>query len=413
MQTSIDTPTIHQFDLISEDFKASPASTYQEMHAAGPVVLSKLPLVGKTWMCTTYESCNALLRDHETFARDPTRAGKKFVAGFLAFMPRNVKTLSKNLMSVDGEEHRRLRSLVDQAFQRRTVEQMRPRLVEHADRFLEEMQTAADSNGKVDLIAHFARPFPLEVISELLGLPDDDRPNFSRLGNRLSKVRSLWTLLPAAFGLMGIRKFLKKQIAQCRDSPRPGLISAMIQSNVDGDRFTDDEILAMSFLLLLAGHETTVHLIATTIATLLDHESQKERLVSDWSLARSAVEESLRFISPIQISKPRMVACDTEFFGQYLKRGEYIIAMLGAANHDPDHFSDPETFDITRDPNPHLSFGSGIHTCLGLKLARAETEIALQQLFTRYPNLSLKGPHKWTRRLGMRTFDSLEVNLEK
>ena len=414
--TSRSKPTIHKFDILSVEFQRSPWATYDEMRNAGPVVRSRFPIVGPVWMFTDHDACSEMLKNQELFARDPKRAGKKFVAGFLRFMPRGVKALTNNLMSYDGEDHFRLRSLVEQAFRRQSVEEMRPRLRALAEQFIDLFEQSADRQHVVDLHASFSRPYPLEVISELLGLPDEDRPNFSRLGKRLSSVRSLWSMLGASTSLWGIRNYLKHQIEKSRKSPRPGLLSAMIQAEQDGDKMTADELLSMTFLLLLAGHETTSQLLTTTIATLLQFPEQKDKLVANWQLARGAVEESLRYVSPIQISKPRMVTKDVVVHGQQLRRGDYTIAMIGPANHDPAKFCHPEQFDITRDPNPHLSFGAGIHTCLGLKLARAETEVALESIFTRFPDLQLPDPETpppWSRRLGMRTFDALPVCLSR
>ena len=408
-------PSIQLFDLLSDEARYFPERLYKKMHAAGPIVRSKLPLIGKVWMFTTYDACVKLLRDHDRFARDSRRAGRKFVADFLRFMPRGVRSLSKNMISVDGDEHTRLRSLVEQAFRKQTIEVMRPRLIEICDRFLDELPAHADADGVVNLETHFARVYPLEVISELLGLPEGDRPDFARLGQRLSSVRSLMSLLSAFPSLWNLKTYLQTQIAKCRAKPRPGLLGAMIQAEAAGDRLTTEELLSMSFLLLLAGHETTSQLIVTTIGTLLVAPDQLQILKNDWSLATSAVEEILRYVSPIQISKPRMCTADFEYHGQQMKRGEYAIAMIGAANHDPAQFTEPDRFDLTRDPNPHLSFGSGIHTCLGLKLARAEAEIALERLVTRYPNISIQSPTgqlNWSGRIGMRTLDSLPVQIE-
>lgn len=402
---------VQKFDILSEESRKSPQRLYEKLHAAGPVVYSALPLIGQAWLFTNYDACSEMLRDQDLYARDPAKAGRKFVADFLRFMPRGIKSLSKNMMSVDGEEHSRLRSLVEQAFRKQTVEEMRPRLVEHCGRILDDLSRKTDRNGVVDIVPHFARIFPLEVISELLGLPESDRPNFAKLGLRLANVRSLPGLLRASTGLWSLRNFLKKAIDKCRKSPRPGLLSAMIAAEQAGDKLSSDELLAMSFLLLLAGHETTSHLISTTVGTLLQSPDQFETLRNDWSLATGAVEEILRFVSPIQISKPRMITRDCERYDQELRRGQYAIAMIGAANHDPAKFDQPHVFNILRHPNPHLSFGAGIHTCLGLKLARAETEIALQQLITRYPDLNLYGQLDWSGRVGMRTLDSLEVRL--
>ena len=166
-------------------------------------------------------------------------------------------------------------------------------------------------------------------------------------------------------------------------------MTALVQAEQDGDRLSKDELLAMAFLLLIAGFETTVHLLGGGTLALLKTPGQKERLLNDWSLLPPAVEELLRFVSPVQMSEPRYVIRDLEFHGQSLRRGDYIVAWLGAANADPARFPDPEKLDFARSPNPHVSFGSGMHFCLGAQLARVEAQVGFERLFTRYPRLAL------------------------
>lgn len=177
---------------------------------------------------------------------------------------------------------------------------------------------------------------------------------------------------------------------------------------------SEDELLAMTFLLLVAGHETTTHLISDGVIALLDHPDQKSTLTNDWSLADSAIDEVLRYTSPVQMTKPRYVVDDDVIHGKSFKRGDMLIGLIGSANHDPDRFEEPERFDIARTPNRHLSFGSGIHVCLGLKLAKMETAIAYERLWTRYPNLELAVPReqiRWRSRIGLRCLESLPVKL--
>ncbi|MEW4486796.1 cytochrome P450 [Thalassoglobus sp. JC818] len=403
-----------RLDLISPQFKNAPHETYRRMREQGDVIRARIPILGKVWVCTTHQACSEMLKDQELFVREPGRAGKRSVVWFLNFLPRRVQELSDNMMSYDGEDHRRLRGLVDKAFQRQSVSKLQPRLTEIASGFVQDLPQHADSSGVVDLIPHLTRPFPLEVISELLGLPEEDRPQFANWGTRLATIRSLPTMLAAGRGIWKLRNYLVEQIDECRANPRPGLLSDLVHVEQDGHRLSSRELIAMAFLLLVAGHETTVHLITGAIFALLNEPEQKAQLLSDWDLATSAVDETLRYVSPIEMSKGRFATRDVEWHGQQLKRGQMIMAMIGSANHDPARFPDPETFDITRSPNLHLSFGSGIHTCLGMQLARAEAATALQRLFTAYPNLQLADPSEpapWTKRLGIRTLSSLKVRL--
>ncbi|QDU92585.1 cytochrome P450 family protein [Lignipirellula cremea] len=406
---------LQNFDLTSIAFKRDPYPTFARMRAAGPVVRVKLPLIGEAWAATTYEAAVDVLRDQKQFALEPRHAGRKNFAGMKWWMPRSLRVLTKNMLTTDEPDHRRLRSLVEQAFQRQSVNEMRPRLVALAGRFLDHFEAAAlADNGRADLMEHFAKPFPLAVICELLGLPEEDRAKFSRFASGLTNASSPWSILRAMFGIRKLLRYLKEQLAVCRRRPRPGVISALVEAEQDGQRLSEDELLAMAFLLLFAGHETTVHLIATGVHNLLRHPDQKDRLLHDWSLAESAVNETLRYVSSIQFTKPRYVRQDAEKYGVSLKRGEMVFALLGSANVDPAQFEEPETFDIGRQPNRHLGFGGGIHVCLGFKLATAETAIALESLFTRFPDLELAVPEeelRWLKRMGTRGFLELPLRL--
>jgi cytochrome P450 len=287
---------------------------------------------------------------------------------------------------------------------------MRPRITAICDGLLDRMAGA----GPVDLMEALARPLPLTVICELLGLPEEDRPRFRQSVKAVMSVTSLWGIfrfLPSLFRLVG---YFRRHFEQCRKHPRPGLMTALVQAEQDGDRLSEDELLAMAFLLLVAGHETTVHLIGGGTLALLTAPEQKARLRADWSLLPAAVEELLRFVCPVQLTKPRYLSRDLEFHGQSLRRGEILIPMLASANADPARFDRPERLDISRSPNPHVAFGSGGHFCLGAQLARVEAQVVLEKLFTRFPNLSLAVPDsrlKYTGRLGIRALTALPVRL--
>jgi len=221
----------------------------------------------------------------------------------------------------------------------------------------------------------------------------------------------IFRVLPGLFRLVG---YFKRHFEQCRQHPRPGLMTALVQAEQDGDNLSENELLATAFLLLVAGHETTVHLIGGGILALLENPDQKARLMADWSLVPSAVEELLRFVCPVQFTKPCYVSRDLEFHGQPLRRGETIIQLLASANADPARFDSPERMDITRSPNPHVAFGTGVHFCLGAQLARVEAQVVIEKVFTRFPNLSRAVPDsalKYTGRLGIRALTELPVRL--
>jgi cytochrome P450 len=273
-------------------------------------------------------------------------------------------------------------------------------------------QQASQSPDGVDLLAHFSRPFPLAVICELLGLPPQDRPMFTRWAAGISQASSALGIAWGLRGLSQMMKYLREEIARQTKRPRDGLLAALIQAEEAGDRLSEDELLAMVFLLLAAGHETTLHQIAASVLALLDHPEQLRELRSDSSLIESAVQELLRYVSFAQVSKPRYAREDLELFGQTIRRGQLVFPCLASANSDPLMFDAPETLNLQRQPNRHVAFGAGIHFCLGAKLSRVETEIALESLFTRLPRLQLAAPRhelRYLPRFGTRALQSLPL----
>jgi cytochrome P450 len=228
----------------------------------------------------------------------------------------------------------------------------------------------------------------------------------------ISQASSLAGVIGVLRGLSNLMGYLRAEVHRQSARPRDGLLAALIQAEEAGDRLSEDELLAMVFLLLTAGHETTLHQIAASVLTLLDHPDQLRELTADWSLAESAVQELLRYVSFAQVGKPRYAREDCEFYGQPIRRGQMLFASLAAANCDPAHFDHPERLDIHRRPNRHVAFGAGIHACLGAKLSRVETEIALQRLFTRFPRLELAAPRaqlRYVPRFGSRALVALPV----
>jgi cytochrome P450 len=227
-------------------------------------------------------------------------------------------------------------------------------------------------------------------------------------------VTSLWGIFRFLPALSRLVAYFERHFEQCRRSPRPGLMTALVQAEQDGDRLSADELLAMAFLLLLAGHETTVHLIGGGTLALLGAPEQKAWLAADGSLLPSAVEELLRFVCPVHLAKPRYLGRDLEFRGRPLHRGDVVIPMLASANTDPARFHEPERLDVGRSPNPHVAFGTGSHFCLGAQLARVEALVVTERLFRRFPKLSLAVPPgalRYTGRLGIQALTALPVRL--
>jgi cytochrome P450 len=403
----VEEPRAIDFDLTSQSFKREPFPTLARMREQGPVIRVRFPLFGKVWMATTCDTVNDLLRDHDRFVQSPATAGNRGMGTIVRWLPRRLKPLATNMLLRDPPDHRRLRSLVDQAFRWQNVEAIRPRLEALADAGLDAMQAeAARAPGGVDLLAHFARPFPLGVICEMLGLPPEDRPMFTRWVTRFSTATNVLGIVRGlAMGVRPLLRYVRDELRRQSSRPRDGLMAALIEAEEAGDRLSEDELVAMVFLLLAAGHETTLHQITMSVLTLLDHPQQLADLRADWGLADSAAQDLLRYVSFAQVSKPRYACADTEFHGQAIRRGQVIFACLAAANSDPTAFEDAERLDIRRHPNRHVTFGTGIHVCLGATLARVETAIGLERLFTRFPLLEIAVPSsqlRYSARIGTR-----------
>jgi len=316
---------------------------------------------------------------------------------------------------LDNPDHTRLRTLVSKAFTPRRIELLRGRIEALCEALLDEMNRKGDRQGEAELVSDYALPLPATVIAELLGVPAEDHNKFHRWSNRLGSVssgRDMLRALPAAFSFV---RYLRKMSERRRDDPQDDLITALIQAEEEGDKLSEDELLAMAFLLLVAGHETTVNLIASGTLALLEHPEQTERLRRDPSLAKPAVEELLRYTSPVEMATERYAREDVEIEGTTIPRGELVLAVLGSANRDERHFADPEVLDLARDPNRHLAFGrGGVHHCLGAPLARMEGQIAIGALLRRFPGARLAvTPEslRWRRGLFLRGLERLPVSL--
>lgn len=398
-----------EIDISSSAFKENPYPTFAAMHAAGDVIPLKLPIFGGVWMTTTHAATEAMLKDNALFVMEGRNAGKSGAAGVPTWwMPKSIKLMTSIMLLKDEPEHRRLRKLVDQAFSRRGITDMRPNIEAIANRLLDRMSAQAE----VDLVADYARALPLEVICELLGLPDQDRAAFSEWSENAVSLNNPAALLRALGGVSKMSNYVRQQVEIVRKEPREGLIGELVRAQQDGDKLDVDELVAMVLLLLIAGFETTTHLITDSIVALEANPDQKEYLLADPAARMErAVEELARHTGSIQATKPRFVARDTEFFGQKMKRGEVIMAAIAAANMDAKVFVEPDKLDLQRFPNPHLVFATGIHFCLGQQLARVETQCALSRLYARFPNIEITPPKTadYFDRPGMRGLTALRA----
>jgi cytochrome P450 len=389
----------------SQDYLRNPSRTLQRLRAAGPLVAIRFPIIGKTWITTNSELAAHVLKNNQTF---PMRFHGA-LAGLRWWMPRSLRALAVSMLSMDEPDHTRLRSIVEEAFRRRAILQMEPRILAIAD------ELAADlfaEGSPADLVEGYARKLPLAVICELLGLPVADRPRFVAWGKSLTRLTGGLGLLRMLGSFLAMKRYLERRLQAARAGDGEGLLADLVRVENEGGRISAEEMLAMVFLLLAAGTETTTHLISGSVFELTRSPHLRDWLEQDWARASLAVEEFLRFLSPVQFTKPRFVAKDIELGGVALREGDRIMAMLAAANMDPDANANADQLDLARKPNHHLAFGTGIHFCLGHQLARIEGKCALQALFRRWPHLELAVPPeriRWRPRPGLRAIARLPV----
>src|SRR5262245_25281709 len=403
--TSTDHNAMPRIDFTSQEYLRDPITGLARLRAAGPVVEVRFPIIGKTWITTTSELAGRVLKDSETFTM--RKDGR--VAGLRWWMPGWIRTLAVSMLTMDEPDHTRLRSIVDEAFRRRAVLDMEPHIFAMAD----ELAAGLFTNGSpADLVERYARRLPLSVICELLGLPRADRPRFIAWANSLTRLTGPLSFLRMLAGIGPMKRYLEERLQAARQTGGEGLIAELVRVEKEGGRISAEEMVAMVFLLLGAGSETTTHLISGSVYELIKAPQLRDWLMEDWSRANLAIEEFLRFVSPVQFTKPRFVRKDIELGGIRLKKGDKIMAMLAAANMDPDANPRPEKLDLQRRPNRHLSFGTGIHFCLGHQLARIEGKCALEALFKRWPQLALAVPPeaiRWRQRPGLRAIEKLPV----
>ncbi|HEX4931311.1 MAG TPA: cytochrome P450 [Gaiellaceae bacterium] len=378
--------TQRKYELYSPEFRVDPYSVFAQMREQDPVFCQP-GVDGETmiWFVTRHDDVAAVLLDGERFVRDPRLALTEEQLQE-EDVPPAIAAIDNHMLNRDGEDHRRLRRLVTKAFTPRVVEQLRPRIQAIA----EELVDAVEARGSMDLSAEYAFPLPITVIAELLGVPTTDQRRFEAWSNAIITPAIGPEALERFFGQMGeFVAYLTDLFAARRAEPRDDLVSALLAARDESDALTEAEVFGTVVLLIVAGHETTVGLIGNAVVNLLSHPEQLDLVRADPSLIPAAVEEVLRYEGPVERTINRWAATDVELGGQTIRRGETVIAILGAADRDPERFPDPDRFDVQREDTRHLAFGRGSHYCLGAPLARLEAEIALETLFRRLPNLRL------------------------
>lgn len=379
------------------DFTANPYPYYAKLRAEGPVHTVRTEQMERIWLIVGYEEARAALAD-QRFGKDWRTTGR---------WAAEVNPISSNMLELDAPHHTRLRRLVAREFTPRRIEELRPRVTEITTELLDAMVPA----GSADLVDALAFPLPMTVICELLGVPDIDRDAFRALSSAVVTPTAAQREAGDPVGAMSA--YLVQLIEDKRSSPGDDLLSALIRTRDEGgDGLSAEELVGMAFVLLVAGHETTVNLISNGVRALLDHPDQLALLRADPGLLDGAVEEMLRYDGPVETATYRFSREEITVGSTVIPHDEPVLVALASGGRDPEKFTDPDTFDIRRAPQGHLAFGHGAHFCLGAPLARMEARIAIGALLERCPDLARDpagGEPEWLPGLLMRGVRRLPV----
>ena len=385
------------FNPLSAKFMDDPYPSYAKLRRKDPVHWSRLI---KSWVLTTHGDIDFVLRDHKRFANDTRNT--------LEQMTENQVNEVHSMLYLDPPDHTRLKSLVSQAFTRRAIEAMNIRIEVIVDQLLDKIE-----DDKFDAIEALAHPLPNIVISEMLGIPPEDQIRFrdwsDNVASSLEPNRSHQELQVIEQSLESLHAYFDEVIDNRRADPQEDLVTVLCQAEEEGEKLTHQELLVTLTLLLVAGNETTKNLIGNGLLALLQNPAQMELLRKDSALVPLAVEELLRFDGPVQMDT-RTALEDVEIGGKQIKRGEFLVLVIGSANRDEQVFCDPDSLKINRSAQNHLAFGRGIHHCLGAQLAQMEGQIALRKLCQRFPDLRLAGRPVHNNRVVLRGLTDLPVS---
>jgi len=389
--------------LAGPQFRSNPYPFYARLRKEHPVIQVVTPDGHLAWLITRYDDALNALKD-KRLSKDIANLGEK-----PPWVPKYFEPLARNMLDLDDPDHARLRTLVHKAFTPKLIETLRASI----ETLSEELIESAKPRGRMDLIAEFALPLPVAVISQMLGIPKREQDKFHRWSNAIvASQSSKFGALKAIPSVLSFLRYIRRLVRLRQVHPEDDLTTAMVQAEEAGDRMNADEMLAMIFLLLIAGHETTVNLIGNGMLALFTHPEQMEKLLGDSSLLASAVEEMLRFDSPVEMATERYTTEDVEFSGTTIPAGARVHVVIASANRDEQQFERADQFDITRPNNRHLSFGMGTHYCLGAPLARLEGQIAITALLKHMPKLCLAVPYneiRWRPGLVLRGVKALPV----
>jgi cytochrome P450 len=387
-------------EIFSPAFYENPYPSFDYLREHEPVARVINPSGHPMVLLTRYDDVLATLKDSR-FSKHPLgRAGiedmlplptvlKPMIMPLLKpILSRTFGPMSNNMLDLDDPDHARMKNLVHKAFTPRLIGAMQARIEELVDGLLDKAQ----AKGEMEFIADFAFPLPITVIAEILGVPAQDHQKFRLWSSTIIQFSSSVNLVKALSVVTSLNSYLRRLVKEKRANPQDDLLSVLVQVEEAGDMLSEDELLAMAVILIIAGHETTVNLLGNGLLALLQNPEQLAMLHQNPSLIKTAVEEFLRYDCPVIMATERYAKEELTIGGVTIQQDDLVIAGLGAANRDPEQFANPDTLDICREPNRHLAFGQGIHYCLGAPLARMEAHYAFTALLERLPNIRLAVP---------------------
>jgi cytochrome P450 len=394
-------------DLSSPEFKKNAHEIYKQLRSNDPVHEIAMPDGQRAWLFTRYDDAVQILKDDERFTKNLQSLSPE---DYAAIMPeKEMNLISKQMLSSDPPDHTRLRSIVSKAF----TPQMIDNLQDDIQRITDDLIDRILDKGSMETIADFAFPLPIIVISQMLGIPENDHSLFKKWSSDFIESANNRNKLKEVFpSIQAFGRYIDELIAERRKHPGTDLISMLIQAHDSGDKLTAEELSSTIWLLIVAGHETTVNLIGNGLLALLENPDQMQLWRNDPALVQTGIEELLRYYSPVEIATSRWARVDFAWHGKQVRKGDLIFVGLAAANRDPEQFENPDRLDITRKKNKHFAFGNGIHFCLGAPLARLEGRIALSTLLRRMPNLRIdtaSGELQWRSGILMRGLERLPV----
>ncbi|HDR5353430.1 cytochrome P450 [Bacillus cereus] len=394
-------------NLASAQFKEDAYEIYKESRKKQPILFVNQVEIGKEWLITRYEDALPLLKDNR-LKKDWTNVFSQDIKNMYLSVD-NSDHLTTHMLNSDPPNHSRLRSLVQKAFTPKMIAQLDGRIQRIADDLISDIER----KGILNLVDDYSFPLPIIVISEMLGIPKEDQAKFRIWSHAvIASPETPEEIKETEKQLFEFITYLQYLVDIKRKEPKEDLVSALILAESEGHKLSARELYSMIMLLIVAGHETTVNLITNTVLALLENPNQLQLLKDNPKLIDSAIEEGLRYYSPVEVTTARWAAEPFQIHHQTIQKGDMVIIALASANRDETVFENPEIFDITRENNRHIAFGHGSHFCLGAPLARLEAKIAITTLFNRMPELQIKGNReeiKWQGNYLMRSLEELPL----